>query len=366
MPRILHAAPYLWSGAGNVITRLIAFQSNLHEVGLVTSPASRELRNWPAYDRLASTTTTWQDRIDLFHRDAETSWTAVRRLRDAVDEFRPDIIHTHAGTPTAVAVLAVSGLRTRIPVVAHFYSWGVDRPAWMNEMDLWAFRQADVVICSASAYQAVLRKGGVTPRRLRMLPWGVSVPDRARVLPRRAAASPVIGTLGRIERRKGQLALVEAFARLHDEWPGVRLEIVGPVAEASYASQIRRAITRLRLQDAVRLTGHVADPSRHLARWSACVSLSSDEGQGLAVQEAMAMGVPVVVLGAAGIEDFVTHARTGLIAQSATDVPRLLGRVLSDPRLTSRMTRSARALIKRRYHWNRTVASVEGIYRRVA
>jgi len=364
--RVLHAAPYLWSGAGSVITRLIESQVARHDVVLITSPACGELQNWATYDRRVARSGARRRRIDLFHRDSESFWSAIERMREAIDDIGPDIVHTHAGTPTAVTVLArAASSRPETPIVSHFYSWGVGRPAWMNEMDLWAFGQSDHVFCSAQGYYDILRRGGVPARRLQLLPWGLTIPDKPRRSTDCKAIAPIVGTLGRIERRKGQLELVNAFARLRRQWPDATLDIVGPVAEESYASRIRDAIARKRLSGVVRLTGHVPDPRRYLTRWSAYVSLSSDEGQGLAVLEAMAHGVPVVALRAAGIDDFVSHRRTGLIARTrdAREVAVHVDRVIRDGALAARLASAARVMVRQRFSWERTVDEVEAGYR---
>jgi glycosyltransferase involved in cell wall biosynthesis len=363
--RVLHVAPYLWSGAGRVITRLVESQRQRHAVGVITSPSTRELRNWPAYDRSLARSGAWRSRIDVFHREADSFWPAVSAMRRAIDEFAPDVLHTHAGTPTAAALMArAASARPDIPLVAHFYSWGLGRPSWMDEMDLWAFAQADAAICSARSYREVLRAGGVARRRLRLIPWGLSIDATGR--PQRSTRR-IVGTLGRIERRKGQLALVRAFARLRSRWPEARLEIIGPVAEPRYAAQLRAAITRLKLGDAVRLTGHVADPDRYLRRWTAYVSLSSDEGQGLAVLEAMAAGVPVVALHAAGIEDYLVDGRTGwlLPRRSAAMVAARLDRLFRDPAHASRLSSHAATMVRRRFSWERTLEQINRTYRSV-
>ena len=97
--------------------------------------------------------------------------------------------------------------------------------------------------------------------------------------------------MGRIEPRKQQLQLVEALARVRQTHPNARLELVGPIADAAYAERVRHAIARHRLADAVTLTGRIRDVAARVRKWDLFVSLSSDEGQGLAVQEAMALGV---------------------------------------------------------------------------
>jgi glycosyltransferase involved in cell wall biosynthesis len=365
--RVLHAAPYLWSGAGRVISDLLVAQHQRHTVALVTSPRSGELRNWPAYERRIAAGRIRHDRIDLFHRDAATFWPAVAAMQRTIVSFRPDVIHTHAGTPTAVAALARESSGTTMPIVSHFYSWGLGRPEWMNAMDLSAFAAADIAVCSAKAYREILLHGGITKRRLRMISWGLPDEAFARVNALHAPTH-VIGTLGRIERRKGQLDLVRAFARLRRRCPALRLEIVGPVAEEHYAEAIRETIEASHLADSVTLTGHVADPHRYVRRWSVYVSLSSDEGQGLAVLEAMAAGVPVVALAVAGVEDYLTHEQTGLAARTRRPayVAGLVQRLLDEPRLAQRLSRRARTMVEARFSWARTVEQIDDIYRSLA
>jgi starch synthase len=239
----------------------------------------------------------------------------------------------------------------------------------MNAMDLSAFATADIAVCSANAYRTILLNGGIAKRRLRMIPWGLPNEVFAGVgLTRARAIAPVIGTLGRIERRKGQLDLVRAFAQLRRRFPQLRLEIVGPVAEELYAAEIRETIEAAHLADSVTLTGHVANPHRYVRRWAAYVSLSSDEGQGLSVLEAMAARVPVVALAVAGIEDYLVHERTGLAArtQRPAHVAGLVQRLLDDPCLAQRLSGRARAMVGDRFSWARTVEQIDDIYRSLA
>jgi L-malate glycosyltransferase len=136
------------------------------------------------------------------------------------------------------------------------------------------------------------------------------------------------------------------------------------VAEELYAEEIRETIEAAHLADAVTLTGHVANPQRYMRRWAAYVSLSSDEGQGLAVLEAMAAGVPVVALAVAGVEDYLTHERTGLAARTRrpAHVAGLLQRLLDDSRLAQRLSIRARAMVLRRFSWARAMKQIDALY----
>ena len=365
--RVLHVAPFLWSGAGQVITSLCESQSDRHSLAIVTSGRTGDQRDWPEYRARLRRRGIPHTRINFFHRDAETFWPGVEQLRDVIKQWRPSIVHTHAGVPAcAAAVVRQSGLE--FALVNHVYSWGMGRPAWMTEMDLSGHRQADVVICSADAYERHLLDGGVGRRRVVKLQWGLAPASLvgARQIPRARRSAPTIGLVGRIEPRKGQLDLVKGFALAHRSVPAATLDLVGPVADEDYAARIRQEIVRRGLQRSVRLRGRVRNVPAILSRWDLCVSVSSDEGQGLAILEAMALGIPVAARPVAGVEDYFRPGVNGIAVSSsrARDVADAVVGALRDRQRLARMARQAQAHVLSRYSWKHTVHAIERVYER--
>ena len=366
-PRVLHVIPFLWSGAGNVVSRLCLSQQSRWDVALVTSGASKGLRDWPAYRRRLAAAGVVHHAIDLFDRDAATFWNSVGALGRLVSGWRPDVVHTHAGVPACAAAAVRDAADRSFRLVNHVYNWGVDRPTWMNTMDLAGIRQADRVICSATAYKDLLLRHGIPARRIAYIPWGLdlnAIRAEASQRSRRRAAVPVIGCLGRIEPRKGQLELVRGFARYHRHAPDARLEVVGPIGDRDYAARVAKTIRDLGLGQSVTLTGHVRQPHTRVAGWDLLVSLASDEGQGLAVLEAMALGVPVLARPVAGVEDYLVDGVNGWACPgvSAHAVAQAVRRALADPH-RARIVARARRMIERRYGWDRTVNAIGRLYR---
>jgi len=365
--RVLHVVPFLWSGAGQVITSLCESQSDQYSLAIVTSDRTRDQRDWPEYRARLKRGGILHTRINFFHRDAETFWIGVEQLRDVIKQWRPDVVHTHAGVPScAAAVVRQSGID--FTLVNHVYSWGMNRPAWMTEMDLSGHRQADAVICSADAYERQLLDGGVRRGRLVKVTWGLapaSLEGSARSTMGRARSSR-IGLIGRIEPRKGQLDLVRGFALAQRHVPNATLDLVGPVADAGYADRIREEIARRGLERSVTLRGRVRSVPAIVSTWDLCVSLSSDEGQGLAILEAMALGVPVAARPVAGVEDYFRSGVNGVAVPSsrARDVADAVVAALSDRSRLARMARRARLQVRRRFSWEHTVHSIERVYER--
>lgn len=400
-PPILHVAPFLWSGAGGVITRLCEHQCDSGTVVIATTGRAEGLTDWPAYRRRLRRAGVSHHRIDTFHRDAPAFWSAVSSLASLLRTLRPGVIHAHAGVPCAVAAIARELTGSRARLLGQMYSWGTGRPAWMNTQDAWAFAQADRVVCSAHAYRRTLEALGVPPRQITYLPWGLpleSLPFSARESRKRGdkrggrrhlgrprlggggdqhqaakvlssgpptrSVRPAIGFVGRIERRKGQLTLVEAFARLRRHLPEATLELIGPIAEPDYAQAVSSAITDHGLDRAVRMSGRVANPIARLSTWDLFVSLSEDEGQGLAVLEAMAVGVPVAARSVAGIEDFLSDGRTGwaIPRASAAAAASVMRHALEQPETSSALARHARRMVERRYDWAKMLQAFDRLY----
>jgi glycosyltransferase involved in cell wall biosynthesis len=203
--------------------------------------------------------------------------------------------------------------------------------------------------------------------RLRYIPWGVDLLERIQEPRGATEARGIVGFVGRIEPRKNQLAIVEAFARVRRRWPDLALELVGPVADHGYADAVRRGVSDAGLDDVVRMTGAVPDVVPFARRWCAFVSASADEGQGLAVLEAMALGVPIVAARARGIEDYL-DATTGIVV--ARPAPAALaagiGKVLAAPGPTLGRVRRARRLVTGRYAWPTALRAVSALYRDVS
>ena len=375
MSRILHVIPALWSGAGHVVTRLCTSQSGAHEVAIVTADRDGRDRDWPDYRQALAASGVAHHRIDFLSREPNVFGDSVGSLGRLVRRWRPHVVHAHAGVPTAGAVAARAWTVAPYRLISQCYSWNPSRPSWMDERDFEAFARADVVVCSARAYEHRLEQGGVDRTRLVYLPWGVSQRafDLAATRQARSETSGkgrdsrgirIIGCLGRVEPRKGQLELCLTFGRCLRSDPNLRLEIVGPVADPSYAESITRYLAEAGLRKVASLEGQVDDPLAHLANWSLAISLSSDEGQGLAVLEAMALGVPVIARRAAGIEDYLRHGDTGfLVERSEPDVvAAAVARVLADPVLRNDVAGRARRLVRRHYDWEIMTAELEHVY----
>jgi glycosyltransferase involved in cell wall biosynthesis len=106
-----------------------------------------------------------------------------------------------------------------------------------------------------------------------------------------ARDSRTIVCVGRLVALKRFQDLIMAFARVARDDPRLRLRIAGDGPERTALQQLSE---KLEIQERVTFLGMVSEPSHSLAGCACFVSSSETEGFGMAIVEALALGVPVI------------------------------------------------------------------------
>jgi glycosyltransferase involved in cell wall biosynthesis len=361
--KVVHVIPFLWSGAGRVLTDLCISQSTHHDVTIVTSGNAKGMSDWPFYRRRLSANGIQHRRIDFFDRDPAVYWKSVRQLADCVSQIHPDVVHCHSGVPACAAATVRDANPGSFRLISQLHSWGNGRPEWMNTMDISGFNRSDLIIVNAASYRRILLNAGMEKNRIVSLPWGVA-PEALEEVPLMRRDSGRIGFVGRIEPRKGQLDLVEAFDLLRRKRPSLRLELLGPGADVAYVREIEKMIRVQRMSNCVWLGGQVRNVYRHERNWELFVSMSNDEGQGMAILEAMALGVPVVARNCPGVQDYLRDGKNAIAlkSDSVRTVAQTMQWALDHPETTLKLSVKAREMVRNTYAWERTVLGMETIY----
>jgi glycosyltransferase involved in cell wall biosynthesis len=361
--KILHIIPFLWNGAGKVLTDLCVSQQEYHEVMIVTSGDSKGMSDWPVYRRRLSHHGILHRCVDFFDRDSAVYWKSVQQLSNVVSDYDPDVVHCHSGVPASAAAVVRDMDAGSFRLISQLHSWETGRPEWMETMDLAGFRRSDLVIANTRAYRRMLINAGMSARQIVSIPWGVApeAMDTFSAAPRKTGC---IGFVGQLEPRKGQLELVQAFGVLRRKRPGIRLELVGPAADAAYVREIERFVREHQLSDSVWIGGSVPDVYSHERNWELFVSLSRNEGHGIAILEAMALGVPVLAKCCPGVHDYLRNGKNAIAlkSDSAEDVAESVCWALDNPGATRKLSAHARKMVEHSFPWTRTVLEMETAY----
>jgi glycosyltransferase involved in cell wall biosynthesis len=149
------------------------------------------------------------------------------------------------------------------------------------------------------------RRLSIDPQRIRLIPNGAEPLPVDEDIQTVATGAPLISSVGRLERYKGHHRLVAAMPVLLEIAPDARLVIVG---RGSYERQLRRLVTRLRVERAVTFTSFDVEERAALGaliRSSDIVALMSEyEANPVALMEAIALGRKILVADTSGLSEF--------------------------------------------------------------
>ena len=151
--------------------------------------------------------------------------------------------------------------------------------------------------------------------------------------------------VGSICDRKNQSFLIEVLDRLPADLRGrVRLSLVGGSQQPEYDRELRHRLSVCGLEENVVFLGWRDDVHALMCNSDLLVMPSKDEGVPNAVQEAMALGLPVLGSDRGGIPEVLDHEKTGWVLP--IDDParwaETIGRLINAPETLARVGESAR------------------------
>jgi glycosyltransferase involved in cell wall biosynthesis len=145
---------------------------------------------------------------------------------------------------------------------------------------------------------------------------------------RAASASPTVLFVGRLNKVKAIETLLEAWPMVLTHVPDARLVITGD-GEPAYVATLRQLVDRLGMRGSVHFTGFAdgVEKQRLLDQATVFALPSYHENFGIAVLEALANGLPVVISPDVQLANFVTEHQLGRVT---TRDPLALGLTLAD------------------------------------
>jgi glycosyltransferase involved in cell wall biosynthesis len=254
-------------------------------------------------------------------------------------------------------------LRLPIPVVVavHDVSFAA-HPEWFAAREglrlRWLARrtaQAAKAVITISEFSRceIIEHLGVNDTRIRVIPPGISPPPRSQALD---AKGPSVLFVGSIFNRRHVPDLIRAFTPIARRHPSISLDIVGDNRSFPH-EDLSGIVAAEQLEGRVRLRSYVDD--RELgalyASARAFAFLSEYEGLGLTPLEALATGVPPVLL-----DTPVAHESCGAAALyvkpgDVAATTQALELLLFDEATRARLVQAAPRVLER-YNWPRAAA----------
>jgi glycosyltransferase involved in cell wall biosynthesis len=308
-------------------------------------------------------------RVINLQADSRYDSLFLGRIARVLREERPDILHTHlpradfAGAFTRVFHPGLIWVCSVHAIYSEDWSGRWSLPLFNL---LW--RRADVMLCISHGVRDWLVGRGVPPDKARVVHYGIE-PEKfsePRVNLRETLGlndNAIVGSIGRLEPRKGHATLIQAMPELCRRLPKARLLIAGH-DPWGYGATLRELIDRLGLGEKVRLVGFQSDVVSFLNALDVFAFASSSEGFGQVLVEAMAAAKPVVATRISPLTEIAVDQETGLLVESATPAmfADALYRLLSNPQDLQRMGARGRERVEKFFNAKKMAERTLALY----
>jgi glycosyltransferase involved in cell wall biosynthesis len=306
----------------------------------------------------------------------------LAKLRREIDRIIDgyDIVHVHSVWDGICRSAMASASKHRVPFVmlgnGMFSAWSLRQSRLKKRLALAtgvrgllnhaAFLQA----LGLDEKEEFLQLGLTSP--IEIIPNGID-PDEFHPLPKRGLfyaahpqlkGRPYIVFMSRLHHKKGLDYLAAAFAEVAPLHPDVQLVVAGPDegARTGFENDIRAA----GLADRTHIVGPLFGRDRFtVLRDGACFCLPSrQEGFSVAILEAMACGIPVVISEACNFPKLAEIFAGDIVPLEPHAIAKALNRILSVPALGHRMSNEARMLVYLDFTWPEIAKRLVAAYER--
>lgn len=294
----------------------------------------------------------------------------TRWLRRELERSRPDVLHVHCSVVSPLATLAAreaaaADIATVVTVHSMWTGLG-PLPATATALlgaPRWPVVWSAVSRSAARALGDALGPGAdvhVLSNAVDVARWRTDPADQPDPPPRGALEVVSVLRFARTKRPLPLLRILAAAREQLDDGLAVRATLVG---DGPLRARARRWVVQHGLDGWVDLPGQCDRPRirEHLAGAAVYLAPATLESFGLAALEARCAGVPVLARSGTGVEDFVVHGESGLIASSDAEMAAQLVRVLGDPDLRARIARHNHTHAPS-YDWDRAHTATLELY----
>lgn len=295
----------------------------------------------------------------------------IARLVLAMKRERFHLIHTHgyfAGTFGRIAAILA-----RIPVIiTHVHSTYYDYSKRNLLIERFLSYFTDRIVCISHAVERfVTVNEGIRSEKTCLIYNAVAPPDhllndhskkQMRASLGFDAEAIVIGVVASLTANKGHGILLTVFKEVSRSYPSIRLLIVcdGPLRK-----QLEMATRQMMLDQAVVFTGIRQDVFSLLQTSDILVLPSQDrEGLGVALIEAMAVGLPVIGTDLGGIPEVIEDGENGFLVSpgSSGQLAEALKKLVNDQTLRTCMGLRGRQMYEEKYTLPLMIRQIEILY----
>ena len=332
--KIIQVLPSLSKGGAerlvlNITQKLVEFG---HTVKIVI------LKNENLYPELSANFDVEFVEANVVHSLLGTSLIEVDDFNKLVDDFKPDVIHSHL-----IESELASKFRPRkdVAYITHWHGCPqLINPTpfnkWFSKDTVWEWNTKRIMkqqykncnnhfLCISNFIENYVQKNLDASKKDTSIIFNAIDTELFQPLGLEKKEGFRLVAIGSLNKNKNHRFLVELMAELIKKGhSNIHLDIIGGGPQRE---NLEKLISKLGVQDNVHLVGIVDDPEKHLNQSHVLVHCSWHEPFGLVLIEAMACGIPVLSFNTGGPLELVKNGVNGYLVQK-DNKEEYLGRII--------------------------------------
>jgi glycosyltransferase involved in cell wall biosynthesis len=306
---------------------------------------------------------------------------AYKKLKELIQEYKPDIVHTHASKAGALGRRAAKSCN--VPIIIHtfhghvFHSYfGRAKTYLYKSIERRLAKNSTGIIAISDLQRNELSKEHriCETQKIKVIPLGFDLEKFSTDLERKRAKTRAeyginandiaIAIVGRLAPVKDHFSFLQIMDKvLTQSTKSIQVFIVGDGSERKEI-EARVQILNERFDNRIKMTSWITDIATFNAGMDIICLTSKNEGTPVSLIEAQASGVPVITTDVGGVRDVVDEGSTGFIIPigSIDLYAEKLLELVGDEKKRLKMSQNGWPFVRDKFHYRRLVQDMEEYY----
>lgn len=319
--------------------------------------------------------------------DLKNDYAAYKKIKKIIEEFKPDIVHTHASKAGTLGRLAAASCK--VPVIIHtfhghvFHSYfGTLKTIFYKNIERFLARRSTAIIAISDIQKQELveihrickaEKMHVVPLGFDLRRFQENIPEKRKSFREKYALADdeiAISIIGRLVPVKNHSLFLEALKIVSEKTTKkIRAFIIGD-GELRSEVEAKAAELNIPFTDAagekalLTFTSWIKEIDVALAGSDIVALTSFNEGTPVSLIEAQAVGRPIVSTNVGGIENVVIPGQTAFLCKNndLEDFASHLLKLIENDPVRAEMAKKGWPHVKEKFHFTRLISDMERLY----
>lgn len=296
---------------------------------------------------------------------------AIIKIRNIINDFKPEIIHFHGAKASLVGRLACLGYNLKIVMTVHNFPEyrrmnKIKKRLYLGMNKCLNKRTNAIITVSEALKKAIVDEENIDPEKVNVIYNCVDLStyqDNPFLDLRKEynleSDTLLIGCISRLIPSKGVQDLIKALEILKG-----RVKVFAFVAgDGPYLNYLQDMAKEAKLEN-IQFLGYRNDIKDFLRNIDIFVLPSHSEGFGVSVAEAMALGVPVIATNVGGIPEIIENNEDGIIVnpESPNDLANAIEVLATNGDLRNKFSKKGKEYIVNNFSKEKMLNDIDILY----